>query len=77
MYTTIKMRECSDCRENDRCFSMNLHYRCENTYCENYVVIQQVCCEILTDEVIFIKEKPKPKKLKQLSIRQFLIWGTI
>lgn len=67
------MRECSDCRENDRCFSMTLHYRCENTYCENYVAIPLTCKYPIVDEIMIIESKPKPKKLKQLCIRQFLI----
>ena len=36
---TINMnkRECSDCRENEKTFRNNMHYKCVNEHCENYI----------------------------------------
>ena len=31
------MRECSDCRENEKTFRNNFHYKCVNENCENYI----------------------------------------
>ena len=33
----MSKRECSDCRENEKSFRNNLHYKCQNDYCENYI----------------------------------------
>ena len=31
------MRECSDCRENEKTFRNNMNYKCQNEYFENYI----------------------------------------
>ena len=31
-------RECLECRENDKQFHTNMHYKCHNENCENYIV---------------------------------------
>lgn len=31
------MRECYDCRENDRSYSLSLYYKCTNECCFNYI----------------------------------------
>ena len=33
----MNKRECSDCRENEKTFRNNLHYKCVNEHCENYI----------------------------------------
>jgi len=33
----MNKRECNDCRENEKTFRNNFHYKCVNEHCENFV----------------------------------------
>ena len=33
----MSKRECCDCRENEKTFRNNFHYKCVNDNCENYI----------------------------------------
>jgi hypothetical protein len=36
------MRECSNCRENDRNWNCSLNYKCETETCENYIPLYYI-----------------------------------
>ena len=61
------MRECCDCRENDRCFSMSLNYKCENDCCINFIPSYS---NIITPKKRIIRRK---RNLVQTNIRTFFI----
>ena len=33
------MRECIDCKENNKSFSITLQYKCANNHCENFIKV--------------------------------------
>lgn len=53
------MRECSDCRENDRSFSFSLYYKCQNNHCENYS--EPLCIVINVTPTPLANQKKTPK----------------
>ena len=57
-------RECSDCRENDKMFCMNMNYKCQNDNCENYI-------KIISDKPIVKYDDFKNKLILELLEKLF------
>ena len=63
------MRECSDCRENEKTFRNNMNYKCQNEYCENY--IKPIKIVHLQDNIIDqLIEKLNEKKNENLLLKK-------
>lgn len=64
------MRECYECRENDKNFKTSIHYKCTNSNCENFIAPLEIpAC----GWVGVRKEAMPPTRLKQQSIKSYLI----
>lgn len=65
-------RECCDCKENDRSYSFNLYYKCQNDWCDNYidlgVSIKKMLCEPSCNKEQILD---KPLQLKRYKIDEF------
>lgn len=63
------MRECYECRENDKNFKTSIHYKCSNSNCENFIAPLEISA--------FGKGAMPPTRngfrLKQQSIKSYLI----
>lgn len=68
------MRECYECRENDKNFKTSIHYKCSNSNCENFIAP----LEISAFGMVRVRKGVMPPtrngfRLKQQSIKSYLI----
>ena len=69
------MRECYECRENDKNFKTSIHYKCTNSNCENFIVVCIAPLEISACGWVGVRKGAQlpPTRLKQQSIKSYLI----
>ena len=80
------MRECYECRENDKNFKTSIHYKCTNSNCENFIAPLEIsacgwynsaCGRGVVGGLCPLlgvrKGAMPPTRLKQQSIKSYLI----